>query len=78
MSNVEDAKNKVTRETNMAELVQMHSEAVEVLMDYGLHCVGCALMAYDTVEQGAKIHNMTDEEIDEMVERLNEVVATGE
>lgn len=69
---------EVTKDTNIAELVFDHKEAAEVLLDYGLHCVGCSLNAFDTVEQGAKIHGMAGDEIDEMITRLNEVIRTGE
>ena len=58
----------------MSDLVFAHPEAAEVLMDYGLHCIGCAANSFDTVEMGAKIHGMSDEEINEMMVKVNEVV----
>lgn len=69
---------KVTGDMNLAEVVWKFPKAAEVLMDYGLHCVGCAANSLDTVEMGAKVHGMSDEEIAEMLERLNEVIETGE
>jgi hybrid cluster-associated redox disulfide protein len=65
---------KVAKDSNLAEVVYKHPEAVEVLIDYGLHCVGCAASSYDTVEAGAKVHGLSDKEIDEMIERVNEVI----
>ncbi|OGC70043.1 hypothetical protein A2415_01650 [candidate division WWE3 bacterium RIFOXYC1_FULL_39_7] len=65
---------KITKDMNLGEIVFKYPEAAEVFTDYGLHCVGCIANSYDTVEMGAKIHHMTDEEIDEMVERVNEAV----
>jgi hybrid cluster-associated redox disulfide protein len=64
----------ITKDMNLGDVVFKYPEAAEVLTDYGLHCVGCYLNAFDTIETGAKIHEMSDEEINEMVDRVNEVV----
>ena len=69
---------KVTKATNLAELISDHPETAEVLLDYGLHCVGCVASHFDTVEAGAKIHGYSEEEIQEMVDRINEVIEHGE
>lgn len=64
----------ITKDTNLADLVFAYPQAAEVLLDYGLHCVGCAGNSFDTIEMGAKIHGMTAEEINEIVERVKEVI----
>jgi hybrid cluster-associated redox disulfide protein len=69
---------KINKDKNLAELVSEHPSTVEVLLDYGLHCVGCIASAFDTIEAGSKVHGLSDKEIDEMVERLNEVVNFSE
>ncbi len=71
-------KEKILKTANLAELTAKYPEAAEVLMDYGLHCVSCVAAGFDTIEMGAQLHGMTTEEIDEMVERVNEVIAHGE
>lgn len=65
---------KITRETNIAELVNNYPKAVDVLMAFGLHCVGCFASAFDTIGEGARIHGMIDEEIDEMLDEVNLVL----
>jgi len=65
---------KIAKDFNMGELVYKYPDAEEVLLDYGLHCAGCFANAFDSVEAGAKAHGMTDAEIDEMLERVNEVL----
>lgn len=67
-------KYKVNRETNIAELVDNYPEAVDVLMAFGLHCVGCFASQFDTIGEGAMIHGMMDEEIDEMIDEVNLVL----
>jgi hybrid cluster-associated redox disulfide protein len=76
--NNKDNKDKIKKEDNLADIVFRHPEVAEILMDYGLHCVGCAFSAADTLEQGAKIHGLSAEDIEQMVVRANEVIATGE
>lgn len=67
-----------TKDTNLAELVQKYPDTAETLLDYGLHCVGCFANAFDTIEMGAKVHGMSDEEIQEMIDRINEVIRYNE
>lgn len=69
---------KVLRSSNLGEVVFMYPKTTEVLLDWGLHCVGCGAMHYDTIEAGARIHGYKDEEIDELVIRINEVIEFGE
>jgi hybrid cluster-associated redox disulfide protein len=69
---------KITKEMNLGEVVFKYPEAAEVLTDYGLSCVGCFASSFDTIEQGAKIHELSDEELEDMLGRINEVVNYGE
>lgn len=68
----------IKKDTNLADLIFKYPEAAEILLDYGLHCVGCIANGFDTVEAGAKIHGYSDKEVDEMITRINEVVEFGE
>jgi hybrid cluster-associated redox disulfide protein len=72
------SKVKVTKDMNLADILFKYPDVAEVLLDYGLHCVGCFANSFDTIEAGAKIHGMSDEEVDEMVLRVNEVIEFGE
>ena len=64
----------IRKDMNLAEVVFKWPETAEVLLDHGLHCVGCAANSFDTIEMGSKVHGMSEEEINSLVERLNEVV----
>lgn len=68
----------IEKDMNLGDLVIQYPIAAEVLLDYGLHCVGCFANAFDTIEMGARVHGMSDEEIAEMLERVNEVINFGE
>jgi hybrid cluster-associated redox disulfide protein len=70
-----DPKNPIVSHTsNLGEVVFRFPEAAEILTDYGLHCVGCFASSFDTIADAAKIHDMSDEEIGEMIDRVNEVI----
>lgn len=76
--NADSPKPAIKKTDNLADVIFKYPAIAEVLLDYGLHCVGCMASSFDTIEAGAKVHGMTDEEIDEMVERVNEVAQNGE
>ncbi len=49
--------------TNIRELVAELPIAEEVLTVFGLHCAGCGVNKYETIEQGAKAHGLRVEPI---------------
>lgn len=67
----------VTKDTNLGELVKSYPQTAEIMLDYGLHCVGCYANTYDSIEMGARVHGMTDEEVKEMLGRLNKAIKEG-
>lgn len=62
---------EITRKTPIGELVMNYPSAVEVLFNYGFHCIGCGLSNYETIEEGSAAHGFDDEAIDKLVEELN-------
>ncbi len=65
---------KITKKTKLGEVVEKYPEAVEVMLKQGLHCVGCHMAAFETIEQGAKAHGMDDKEIKELLEKMNKAI----
>lgn len=51
-------------------------KAIELLIEYGLSCIHCFLNQYETLEQGARTHGMSDQDIERMVEEVNEQLKT--
>ena len=64
----------VTKETPIKELLNIVPEAEEILLGYGLHCVGCHFSDMVTVEDGAMMHGLTDEDIGLMIKDVNEIL----
>lgn len=61
----------ITPDMTIAELMEKFPETEEVMLEYGLHCVGCAINEFDTIQGGAEIHGMSDEEIKGLIDDLN-------
>lgn len=69
-------KQYITENTLMAEIVEKYPEVVETLTeDYGFHCFGCFASEFETLGQGAGVHGMNKEEMLELLETLNGLVA---
>jgi len=61
----------ITRQTIIAEAVEKNPKAAEIMLKYGLHCIGCHISPFETIEQGAMVHGISDEDIDKMVGEMN-------
>jgi len=45
-----------------------------ILLEAGLGCVGCPMMSQETIEQGCKAHGLSNEEIDELIKKINKKI----
>ena len=69
---------KVTKEMTLGEIVSRFPESAQIMLSYGLHCVGCHVAAWETLEQGAKAHGLDEKEIDKMVKEINKEIQKKE
>jgi len=67
-------KAKITKDMNIADISQKYPEAMMLLMEMGIHCVGCQAASFENLEMGLKGHGMDDKQIDELIAKLNEAV----
>ena len=65
---------KISKEMALGEVVKGFPQVVPIMLSYGLHCVGCHVAAFETIEQGAKAHGMKDPEIEKMVAEMNNAI----
>ena len=63
---------KVTKEMMIGEVVSKFPESAEILMKNGLHCIGCHVAAFESLEQGFQAHGMEEKKIDEVMKEINE------
>ncbi len=62
---------KITKQMMIGEVIEQYPDSAMVMMSSGLHCIGCHVAVSESVEQGAKAHGMSDEQIDRMVDEMN-------
>ena len=60
---------KITENTTIMEAVELNPNAGEILMGFGMHCLGCAMAHGETVEQAVAGHQQN---LDEILEKLND------
>ncbi len=63
----------ITKEMTIEEVVTQYPETMMVFMRHGLHCVGCHVSAYESIEEGAMAHGIN---VDALVADLNKVAAS--
>jgi len=61
----------LSRSTYLGTLQEECPKAVELLAEYGLHCMSCIFSVEDTLETGAQKHGYTQEDIDTIIEEIN-------
>jgi len=67
---------KIVKSMTIGEAVQKYPETAFVMMKHGLHCVGCHVAAWETIEQGALGHGMNEEQLQSMVDEMNKAIET--
>ena len=59
---------QVTKDMTIGELLMMDRSAGAILMQNGMHCVGCPSAAGETLEEASMVHRM---DCDKLVKELN-------
>lgn len=54
---------KITKDMTIGEVVRQKPESVEVLMNFGMGCVGCPSAQAETLEEAAMVHGLNLEEL---------------
>lgn len=63
----------ITRAMRVQDILTLLPHAEPLLAEYGLHCVGCAGSAFETLEEGYLSHGFTEDKLDDLVTDLNEL-----
>ncbi len=61
----------ITKFDALSIILEESPRAAELLAEYGLHCVNCFANQYDSLETGASMHNMTEVEMQDMIDEIN-------
>src|SRR5258706_15244507 len=61
----------ITKFDLLGTILEECPRAAELLAEFGLHCISCFANQFDTLEMGAQVHGMTDEEMQDMIDEVN-------
>ena len=65
----------ITKDMSIMEVAQKYPDTIEVFMNSGMGCLGCAAAHFENIEQGALAHGI---DVDALMAGLNEVVPQAE
>ena len=68
------AEEKINEKMIIGEVIAKYPEVADVMLSYGLHCVGCHVGTHESIWDGALAHNMSEKKIEELVNEMNETV----
>ncbi len=57
---------QITKSTKIGELLNIFPDCAPILLEIGMHCLGCPSSQMETLEEAAMVHG-----IDLLVEKIN-------
>ena len=64
----------ITKNTTIGEALRINPEIAPVLMEIGMHCLGCPSSQMETIEEAAMVHGISP---DELVAQINKFLANN-
>ena len=61
---------QVTKSTMIGELLQIDQNIAPILLNIGMHCLGCPSSQMETIEEAAMVHGIA---IDDLMAKINAV-----
>jgi len=58
----------ITADTLIIDVLGMNENAEEILVNFGMHCIGCAIAHQETVGEAAAVHGIN---LDDLLDALN-------
>lgn len=65
------AKEPISKDMAIGDIVRRYPQTVNIFMESGLHCVGCAVASFETIEEGAKAHGI---DLKKLIRDLNKCI----
>ena len=62
---------RVTKDTMIGELLQIDENVAPLLLNIGMHCLGCPSSQMETIGEAAQVHGYDP---DELVEEINSFI----
>ena len=59
---------EINKSTTIGEILEKAPEKAEILLEVGMHCLGCPASQMETLEEACEVHGI---DVEEVVEKLN-------
>ena len=59
---------KFNKDTRIGELLETAPEKAEILLNVGMHCIGCPASQMETIEEACDVHGI---DVEDVLEKLN-------
>ena len=57
----------ITKDMTLGEILNVNPDVVPVLLDAGMHCLGCPASQAESLEEAAMVHGI---DIDELMQKI--------
>ena len=54
---------RVTKDTMIADLLQIDQNVAPLLLNIGMHCLGCPSSQMETIEEAAMVHGLDPDDL---------------
>lgn len=61
----------ITKDMKLGEVIRKYPSAAAVMLEYGLHCIGCHVAEWESIEEGCRAHGIIKDEMEKMIDELN-------
>ena len=58
----------IEKTTTIGEILEKAPEKAEILLNSGMHCIGCPASQMETLEEACEVHGI---DVEDLVEKLN-------
>ncbi len=57
------------KDTRIGEILEKAPEKAEILMEIGMHCLGCPASQMETLEEACEVHGI---DVEDVLKKINE------
>ena len=72
MSQIKEERNEFimnfNKDTRIGEILEQAPEKADILLEIGMHCLGCPASQMETLEEACEVHGI---DVNEVLEKLN-------
>lgn len=59
---------EINKDMTIGELLEKAPEKADILLEAGMHCLGCPASQAETIEEACEVHGI---DVEELVKKLN-------